>query len=517
MTIKITRLQIRNYRGIKALDAEVPPAGTIARGRNGSGKTTLLNAIGAALAASDLGPDAVRIGEEEAEILIDLEAAGRALHVRRRYTPSGSTLAVTTDEGDRKVKPATVLQALLGSSPLDVVGLVLERDKAKRRELVLSALPMRVTVDRLRQWVPGLPEDFDASGHALVVLERLRAAAYARRTVANKSAKDAAGRLAAARDGVQEPPVDAPGITVEEAARESDLAAREHARIEARAEQAARASQRAEGTREQITGLRAEAARQRVAVSQGPTEAAWSEVTAAHQDAKRAVDQARAALAAAEAEEHAARGRLQSIETLMGHSDRAREEADRLESDAQLLEQTLAATIEAVDPEELRRAWQRVEDAKRAEDRAKDWATAEASRLRIAALTAESEEAAAEAARLDQVVRTLTTEAPAALLAEAEGVPAGLELDGDEVRLHGVSLDRLCGAEQMRFAADVARGLHRDVGFVIVDGLERLDPEQLEAFVGHVTAGGHQLIGSIVDRGELVLAAVEPVRAEAAE
>ena len=68
MNMGITRIKITNYRGIEALDSEVPPAGALICGDNGQGKTTVLNAIQAALTAQDIGPDAVRLGADKAEI-----------------------------------------------------------------------------------------------------------------------------------------------------------------------------------------------------------------------------------------------------------------------------------------------------------------------------------------------------------------------------------------------------------------------------------------------------------------
>ena len=52
--MKITRLEVRNYRGIEHIDETIPPAGAIVSGGNGRGKTSVLRAIGACLAARDI-------------------------------------------------------------------------------------------------------------------------------------------------------------------------------------------------------------------------------------------------------------------------------------------------------------------------------------------------------------------------------------------------------------------------------------------------------------------------------
>jgi hypothetical protein len=53
--------------------------------------------------------------------------------------------------------------------------------------------------------------------------------------------------------------------------------------------------------------------------------------------------------------------------------------------------------------------------------------------------------------------------------------------------------------------------------FIIVDGLERIDADQHDAFVEEATRGGWQLIGTRVERGELVIERLQPEKAQAAE
>lgn len=514
--IKITKLKISNYRGIKTLEADVPK-GAIAKGRNGSGKTSVLNAIGAALAAADIGPDAVRIGEADGEILIDLDHGGIPLKVRRRFGASGSTLKVTNEDGDTKAKPAALLSELLGSAPLDVIDVVLEKDKKKRRELILSALPVRVTVEQLRRWVPALPDTFDVSGHGLEVIERLRQGAYEKRAAANKVAKDAVGvasRAAdVARDARKAVPAGAP-TNAALAAEEREAAAKVLATLQARREAAEEQRGRMAGLREEAAKLRALAAEDRKVTA--PSPATMIEAQEAFDAAERDVRDLEERLAAARNRVGKASERLEHLNGEIERERMAREHATEREARAAKIEAGIAAATTTVPAEQIADAEKallaaterhvaavRHEEATIAEDRAKE-------------AKAAADKAQQEADRLDAVVKKLTAEAPAALLAETPGVAAGLELEGDEVRLGGVSLDRLCGAEQMRFAADIAKALNPGVGFLVVDGLERLDPEQLEAFVAAATEGGRQLFGSIVDRGELTLAAIEPAAVDVA-
>ena len=123
-----------------------------------------------------------------------------------------------------------------------------------------------------------------------------------------------------------------------------------------------------------------------------------------------------------------------------------------------------------------------------------------------AALRAVAEADAALAAKLDGVVIDLTNEAPKSL-AMVDAIP-GLALNGERVTLDGKDLDALSGAEQMRFAVEVARRANAKSKIIVVDGLERIDPEQYAAFVQQATAGGFQLFGTRVAGGGLELEAV---------
>ena len=511
--IRVTRLQIRNYRGLRALDADVGDAGVIAKGRNGSGKTSVLRALGAALAASDIGADAVRLGEAEGEILVDLDVAGGALRVRRRFGASGSTLKITTPEGDSKAKPATYLADLLGTSPLDVIDVVLEKDKKKRRERILAALPVRVTVEQLRRWVPALPDTFDTSGHGREVIERLRAGAYEKRTAANKAEKTAAEELAraqAAAKAARALVADGAGAHDEALSVEVDAGVKLET-LRFKKAQAAKATERMAGLRANAEQLRADAKAAEAEAAARPSDEAIDAVRTEIATSGASIREIERRLAEAREAHDQLLQKADAFNAQTKKCDAASARAAELGAQAAKVEEGLAAAVETVTDEEIAEA----EKAHGAAHAALAAATKRREAEAAEAAAAESKKAhalvEAEAKRLDGVVRALTVDAPAAILAETENVAAGLELDGDDVRLNGISLDKLNGAAQMRFAADIAKALHPNVGFLVVDGMERLDPEQLETFVAAATEGGRQLFGSLVDRGDLVLAAVEHV------
>lgn len=504
----ITRVTIRNYRGIEALEVEPGASGSVARGRCRSGKTSFLKAIRAALSAQDIGPDAIRTGADSAEILVDMDD----LSVRRRITPKSSTLAVTKDEGRLKVSAAqTYLTELLGTSPIDPMDLLTLKAK-ERRQRILAALPVKVTVEQLRQWWPKCPDNFDVSGHGLEVVAALRAKCYERRALQNKAAKEAraeADRLSVlAAEAIKNAPESAPDTSAAIAAH--DAARGKVAALRARQEESEKATARMSASRDRILDLRASAERKRAEMPELFDTIEAQKDRLAYQRTK--IAELKRALAEEEAKESA----LVNSVAKMSESNMAREhlerEAIRLDEQASELESTISlATVAPVSAEELSAAVLAETDAlasKNACIKAEQLAI-ESKERQNSATYAESkaQEAEAEAERLDKIVKALTDDAPKELLSTCDGIP-GLALVGDDITLDGVSLDGLCGAEQIRFAVQIAKRANAKTKILVVDGLERLDPEAYDEFVREATADGWQLLASKVDRGAMVIDAI---------
>lgn len=512
--MKIKRIRISHYRGIEELEQDVPPSGAIARGRNGGGKTSLLRAVKAALLGQDIGADAIRLGSDRAELLVDLDD----LSVKRVITAKGQRLDVSK-EGMSAKKPQTFLVDMLGTSSLDPLDLLTLKGK-DRRARILAALPVEVTVEQLRTWWPQCPSDYDVRGHGLEVIAAVRAAIYAERTAANKVAKEAAqtARLAAERaeslaKSAPTAPADVQAATMTRDAAKSALG-----RLRSRAEQATEQAKATEKQRLRVTELRELAAKTRNEAGPMPQKE-LDDASALLQQAESTVSRLRAELAQAEATAREVRAQCEKLEReCMNHID-ALQKAENLVAQAAELEQTLAASaIEPVPTESLEQAEAVVAQAEAAltaaiADEQAAGASFEANEAAQGADQAHTD-ARYRAERLDTIVKALDA-APAEILAACDGIP-GLSLEGDEVLLDGVRLDALCGAEQVRFCVEVARRANLKSKILVVDGLERLDPEQLEIFVREATRDDWQLIATRVDRGDVVIEGIEPEAAEVA-
>lgn len=534
--VKVTGIRIRDYRGIEEVALPVGPHGAVMKGPNGAGKTSLLNAIKCALEAQDIGPDAIRHGANRCEILIDLSAA----QVKRVITASGSQLSVTpTGEAGAAGpvrSPQKWLNELLGGSSLDPIEFFRQNAK-ERRAIVMRALPVRIDRERLRKEVPSwateanpnlatyLTKNDPGGRHALEVCAELTDMFYKWRTAVNSDVKAAEathkGELAQLDALRTKLPADAIDLTVaneDRAARAADTA---YAELIARRERIARVREKTAGTRARIEKLRVDANEietRTPLVSAGAWQSNRAELAATEStigEASEVVTQARRALDAAEARLSQLRATADSIrEAAAGLTDQDaahetnRQQAAALRQQAADLEASMGAVEEMpVDGDDLARAGaaqaqvhERLELARIAEAfREQTKKTDE----KEAAVSLER----ARADRLTTMVDRFRDTLPRELLKESASIP-GLAFDGDDITLDGTGVDKLCGKEQLTFAVELARRANAKSRLIIVDGLERLDPDQYETFIHAATKDEYQVIATRVDRGDVVLEAI---------
>lgn len=162
--MKIIRLTAENIKKLRAV--EITPAGEIVTiaGKNGAGKTSVLDSIWWALAGTkNIQGEPIRKGETKARIRLDLGE----IVVERKFTPTGSTLAVESVDGARYQSPQKMLDALLGELSFD--------------PLAFARMEPRKQFDELRR-VSKLEIDIDK-------LDGQNASDYGKRTDVNRDAK----------------------------------------------------------------------------------------------------------------------------------------------------------------------------------------------------------------------------------------------------------------------------------------------------------------------------------------
>lgn len=97
-----------------------------------------------------------------------------------------------------------------------------------------------------------------------------------------------------------------------------------------------------------------------------------------------------------------------------------------------------------------------------------------------------------EASKLDTVVKKLTKEVPEDLIKKAKLPVDGLTIDGDDIKINGVSIDNLSSSEQLKFGLDIVRALNDTYKVICIDGVELLDPATFEAFLKEIEGDDYQ-------------------------
>lgn len=503
--MKITHIKITNFLGLEQLESDVPADGAIVTGGNARGKTSVFKAILAALHAQGVGAEAVRMGADRAEILLDLDA----IRVRRAITAAGNTLTVTTAEGDKWGKPQTRLNTLLGST-LDPLAFYLAT-AAERRKQILAACPVEVTTEDFKTWT-GQVWPISEGEHGLAVLDRVRKRYYDERAAVNTKVKEAEANHIAAAEKAGRLACPITGIDYGDAEKNAKDAEETLACLRSREESAKAQEKRTEGTRARISSLRQQYDEMsKEAERLMPHASAMAKAGDALAEARSKFAQLEEDLKKAKAVLADAHKAYMDLAKLQDDSNEITANAASVAAQAKDLEDTLAETsIVAPTVEEMLTAEMNAKgtaqilDAKKIAD---EFAAATTEAERLGDIVADTR---AEAERLDRIVKTLSTTAPVELAARSHTIQ-GLTFEDGEIRLDGRAIDNLSGAEQLRFAVDLAKRASK-AKILVVDGLERLDAEQFQSFVSYATKDGYQVIGTRVTGGELRIEAIEPSR-----
>lgn len=455
--MRIHSIVLKNVLALEHLEVK-PGAVTVATGGNGVGKSSLLEGVKAVFKG---GTDAtlLRKGATEGEAVIVLDDQTT---LRRRLKADGSSdLTVADPKRGKTSRPQSFVDALVDPLALNPVDF-LTAEPRERLELLLQAVPMEVGPAELAEvlgdavatpqllssaWRPG--------EHALVALDGLRRTLYDERTGVNRSALDK--RKAARELEATLPAGGADETTIRE---QLDAVAREQAHLETeRLAQLETARQAKSDGLNGAAAVRDQAEREARADHLAALERAKATLDERLEDARRAFDDRRAAL-----EESWAKVNAQL------EAD-GRERREQLAADAGRL---------AAERDQVSRA--------RGLREAIEKSNTEATRLEL-----RREALAGALERIDAHKAKL-----------AERIPiAGLTVADGQVRLDDVPFDRANAARRVEAAIELALLRRGELGLVICDGLEQLDPESFEAFVERAQKSGATFIGARVTEGPL--------------
>jgi len=527
--MKIVCLRVKQYMGIADLEVRHPGRCALVTGDNATGKSTVLKAIRAAFEGD--GPQAIRLGADKAEILVDTDDL---LTIRRVITPrGGGTGSVTvTRDGIPVPSPQTFLGGLVGPFNVDPTEFFLS-EAADRKRMVLQAMVVECGIDHLKQW--GVDEAtanevLAGGGHAIEIVDRAYKAMYARRRLANAEKKRAIKECEDARPQTavsQVPPtvqsVEERVVALEQEESMCNASETEAAELERSAsEKRIRASTLLEQVGVSVSEL------ERFA---GTREAKETELAQASQEVEMLATQ----ISAVEVPDMAAlRSQIELLQRQIAQGEQAETRRRSLQEQSQARQTSANAAKQYLEENERDNALAQERIAtvqaeaqslqNEAEALIGTGQTVEAIAEAKAGLVerrmllenemtwAQAAEAASEskklANRLDVAVTALGKQAVPSLLREADVPIEGLGFEGDDVTLNGVPASRLSDREQMLLGIQIARALAEAEytgngdckGFICADRFEHLDADSFDQFVELTQDDGYQYWCAMVAR-----------------
>ena len=137
--MKILRLTIKNFLGIRAAEVDAGGDSVLITGGNARGKTSILSAVKAAF--SGIEPSQIALGSDGAEINLELDE----ITIARALSSEGKEgFDVRTLEGVKLSKPKTYLKEIAGALNFNPVAFFFMKP-IERREVLLRAMPIEVT------------------------------------------------------------------------------------------------------------------------------------------------------------------------------------------------------------------------------------------------------------------------------------------------------------------------------------------------------------------------------------
>jgi DNA repair exonuclease SbcCD ATPase subunit len=479
MKMRIARLSIRNFMGVKEVDIK-PGDMTTITGKNGQGKSSVLKGIQAIFKGAPFS--VVHQGTERAELIAEMED----IRVTRVITHKTSSVTVKDERGFTRPSPQGFLDGLLGNFALNPMDFLLAEKKGK---ILLKAMDVTVTKEEVEaaastgEAKEALP--LPASGPALEMYADAHKYFYSKRTDVNRRLKQKQAAAAEVLKKLPEGYKPVEGIDGMASANRQLIS-----EIEAEIsglEADKKASTKAAETRGKLTD--------RIAKNERIAADARKELEKMKdpdiETLRQKVEQLRALLDEAERNLEAAVRRAREIadmKIIIG--DMARTVASYKETLAALpgvFDDTLLEASKG-NLAELNSEAAAIEEEK--------------SRQRIwnehVILREEAEDAEKLSGKLSALVERFGNDLPAQALRDAKLPIEGLAIDGDNVTVGGVPLEQLATSEHIRVTLSIARAMSKELPLICIDGVERLDEERFAEFTRQAHNDGFQYFVSRV-------------------
>ena len=180
--MKIKRLAIKNYVGVKELEWSPKAGVNVLKGVKASGKTSILEAIETAFTNLKRRSEVVRHGEDEATLYVETD---EGLEIDRRIRTEKSDYMKLRQEGKAINSTESELRKLISGDifrPLDFVNMSIKEQTA----IILNMIEIDWSVDDIIQWFGDEPDGINFDKHILQVLKDIEVKYYKEREEVNR-------------------------------------------------------------------------------------------------------------------------------------------------------------------------------------------------------------------------------------------------------------------------------------------------------------------------------------------
>lgn len=180
--MKIKRLEIKNFIGVKELNWSPKAGVNVLKGRKAEGKTSILEAIEKAFTNFSRRSEVVRHGEDEATLYVETD---EGLEIDRRIRIEKSDYMKLRQEGKAINSTESELRKLISGDifrPLDFVNMSIKEQTA----IILNMIEINWSVDDIISWFGVEPDGINYDKHILQVLKDIEVKYYKEREEINR-------------------------------------------------------------------------------------------------------------------------------------------------------------------------------------------------------------------------------------------------------------------------------------------------------------------------------------------
>lgn len=180
--MKIKRLEIKNFIGVKELNWSPKAGVNVLKGRKAEGKTSILEAIEKAFTNFSRRSEVVRHGEDEATLYVETD---EGLEIDRRIRTEKSDYMKLRQEGKAINSTESELRKLISGDifrPLDFVNMSIKEQTG----IILNMIEINWSVDDIISWFGVEPDGINYDKHILQVLKDIEVKYYKEREEINR-------------------------------------------------------------------------------------------------------------------------------------------------------------------------------------------------------------------------------------------------------------------------------------------------------------------------------------------